>query len=90
MKKMRILWLSLAVLVFILAIGASAAVLTSSFDIDWWVLSGGGAPSSGGNVELNGSLGQSVIGMAESDDYEIDSGYWLRGTYDIFLPLIMR
>ena len=90
MKKMKILGLSLAVLVLVLVIGVSAATLSSTFDIDWWVFSGGGAPSSGGRIELNGSIGQSVIGMSESENYELDHGYWLRGQYTVFLPLVLR
>jgi len=90
MKKTKILGISLAVLILIMVIGASAATLSSTFDIDWWVFSGGGAPSSGDGIELNGSIGQSVIGMSESENYELDHGYWLRGEYKIFLPLILR
>lgn len=90
MKKMKILALSLAVLLLILGIGVSSAVLTATYDIDWWVFSGGGAPSSVGNVTLDGSLGQSIIGNSSSANYELDAGYWLRGVYEVFLPLVLK
>jgi len=90
MKKMKILGLSLLVLLLVLVIGVSSATLGVTYDIDWWVFSGGGEPSSAGNLTLDGSLGQSVIGNSSSADYELDAGYWLRGVYKIFLPLVMR
>jgi hypothetical protein len=90
MKKMKILTLSLAILLLLLVIGTSSAKLGVTYGIDWWVFSGGGAPSSVGNLTLDGSLGQSVIGPSSSVDYSIDAGYWLKGVYEIFIPLVMR
>ena len=44
----------------LLAGGVWAA--TSTPGIDWWVFGSGGAPSSGGTVEMDDTLGQAVIG----------------------------
>lgn len=47
--------------------------------IDWWVIAGGGGPSSdAGNVTLNDTLGQPIIG-ASSDgaDVGLGAGYWV-------------
>lgn len=91
MKKKKIFILCLAAVGIVLIAGAAfAAVNTSSFLVDWWVFSGGGAPSSAGDYAMNGSLGQSVIGSSSSTNFSIDHGYWLKGTYDIYLPLVMR
>jgi len=89
MKKTTILILCLAVLVLIAGV-AFAATDSTSFAIDWWVFSGGGAPSSAGDFEMNGSLGQSVIGSSASTNYSIDHGYWLKGAYKTFMPLLVK
>ena len=89
MKKTTILILCLAVLVLIAGV-TFAATEGTTFTIDWWVFSGGGAPSSAGDFEMNGSLGQSVIGSSASTNYSIDHGYWLKGAYKTFLPLLVK
>ncbi len=91
MKKTKILILCLAAVLVVLIAGiAFAAVTTSSFAVDWWVFSGGGAPSSAGDFEMNGSLGQSIIGSSSSTNYSIDHGYWLKGAYKTFMPLVLK
>jgi hypothetical protein len=92
MKKSKILILCLAAVVVVLVAGIVIAAPTiSSYTVDWWVFSGGGAPSSVGDYRLNGSLGQSVIGESSSTNYGIDHGYWGKGwPYGIFLPMILK
>ena len=91
MNKTKILIFSLVVLLLFLASGmAYAAVQASSYSVNWWVFSGGGAPSSAGSFTMNSSLGQSVIGSSSSTNFSIDHGYWLKGAYKTFLPLIKK
>jgi len=92
MKKTKILFLCLAALLLVLIAGtAFAAVSASSFAVDWWVFSGGGAPSSAGNITMNASLGQSVVGTSSSVNFSIDHGYWMqKGAVKTFLPLITK
>jgi hypothetical protein len=48
--------------------------------VDWWVIAGGGGPSSnGGNVSLNDTLGQPVIGSATGGSVALVDGYWPGG-----------
>ncbi len=44
--------------------------------LDWWVIAGGGAPASGGNVTLSDTLGQPVIGTASGGTIGLTAGYW--------------
>jgi hypothetical protein len=46
--------------------------------VDWWVIAGGGAPSSGGNVTLNDTLGQPFVGAAGGGSVSLRDGYWPR------------
>ncbi len=60
----------------------SASLLIASAQgtpaVDWWVIAGGGGPSSGGgDISLNDTLGQPVIGSAAgSGDVALVDGYW--------------
>lgn len=44
--------------------------------INWHVLSGGGTRGSSTNYQLNGTLGQTAIGPAQSTSYNINQGFW--------------
>jgi hypothetical protein len=91
MNITKILILCLAALLLVLIAGtAFAAVSASDFTVDWWVFSGGGAPSSAGSFAMNGSLGQTVIGTSSSNNFSIDHGYWLKGAYKTFMPLVLK
>jgi len=91
MKKTKILILCLAAVVVLLVAGiAIAAPMGITYTVDWWVFSGGGAPSSDGDYEMNASLGQSIIGRSSSTNYSIDHGYWLKGAYKTFFPLVLK
>ncbi len=81
---------SLIVACAMLLLGARVA-LAQGPAVDWWVISGGGAPSSGTgvtlndtavslnatDVSLNDTVGQPVIGVATgSGDLALSAGYW--------------
>ena len=58
----RQLTAGLAGLLVMLVVVSAVSANGSGPSVDWWVISGGGAPSSGGNVTLNDTLGQPIIG----------------------------
>jgi hypothetical protein len=60
----------------------SAAVAQGTPTINRWVISGGGAPSSGGNVTLNDTFGQPIIGPSSSGNVWLGAGYWGAGAVE--------
>jgi hypothetical protein len=72
----RQLTTGLAALLALLLVVGGVGALGSGPAVDWWVISGGGAPSSGGNVALNDTLGQPVIGPASGGNVTLHAGYW--------------
>jgi hypothetical protein len=60
----------------ILGLGGGAVLAQSGAAIEWWAITGGGAPSSGGNVTLNDSLGQPIVGSSSGDNISLGAGYW--------------
>ena len=61
--------------------------------IDWWVVAGGGGSASGsGEVALQDTVGQPIVGLASQDGTWLEAGYWggLEGGYTIYLPLTLR
>ena len=53
--------------------GASAG---SDPENPWWVIAGGGGSASGGNITLDDTLGEAIIGASAGDGVALDAGYW--------------
>ena len=62
--------------VFLCGLLAASALAADGAAIDWWVLAGGGAPSTGGSVALNDTLGQPIIGPSSGGSVALQAGYW--------------
>ena len=88
--------LALALLAF-LGVAVAWAGSSTHVDLFWQVLSSGGGPAASGSdrVALNGSLGQTAIGVSSSSGGStvLHSGYWRRTTdagWEIFMPIVLR
>ena len=56
---------------------AGSALAQEPVTIDWWILSSGGGVASGeGGVEVNGTLGQPVVGASSADAITLSAGDW--------------
>ncbi len=85
-----LLLLSLAILLTV-----SVAVLAANgFEIQRWVIAGGGGPAQGGDYMLNASVGQAVVGGIANTPYELCAGFWCgmdgideQVSYSVYLPL---
>jgi hypothetical protein len=69
-------------------VGAAAA----SYELDWWTVDGGGGTSTGGNLELTGTIGQPDTGTAAGGSFTVYGGFWgAPGSgYRIYLPAISK
>lgn len=68
---------------------------TFSHNLDWTLLGAGGGQAVSGSINLNASLGQSVIGSSTSDSGSVTlwAGYWIPGSrnmYRLYLPLVFK
>ena len=74
---------------------AGTAFALSIPTVDWWVFGGVGARSIGGDIAINDTIGQSMIGSSTGGDITLEAGYWFSGIgtspeTHIFLPLVIR
>ena len=91
-KKLLILIAMAAWLVVFAGAGIQAVY---QHNIDWSVISGGGQQIESSNYTLNGTMGQSFVGPAQSDDHAVGSGYWygLKSfvqTFESFIPFVVH
>jgi len=94
--KHRLLWFLLALILTLGLIGSKIlsdrAVAQAGYELNWWVFSGGSGPQSGGDVQLNATLGQPLIGGSQGGTIALSAGYWYPrgGSFQLFLPLLQN
>lgn len=83
-----ILWVLLLALAALMA-GSRPAAAAPLQTIDWFVMSGSGYSAAAGIYTLDGTIGQSYVGIASSD---LCFGFWcgFGQLLNLYLPLIMR
>ncbi len=93
-------WLTLGAALLLGAAGVSSGLAQSAGAalVNWWVIAGGGNPSSVGTVTINDTLGQPVIGASVSGAGRValGAGYWPGvsagsvGDHYVYLPVVAR
>ena len=86
--KTKILILALVLVLLVTGV----ALANGSLDLPRWVVSGGGSDSSGGDVTLQATLGQPVVGAVSGGNVTLGQGFWHGGSdgYKIYIPLVQR
>ena len=93
-SKRKFIFLAAVGFLLLVAVGTALALGTAS--VDWWVFGGGGGSSTGGgDISINDTIGQPVIGLSSGDGVSLQAGYWVSGSgsepeYLVYLPLVMR
>lgn len=68
-----------------------AATPTATYDLSWNTIAGGGTSfTPAGNYTLGATIGQAATGSSSGGSYALNAGFWLPGTYDIYLPLVLK
>jgi hypothetical protein len=55
---------------------AAPLAAAPSYDLSWWTVDGGGGSSAGGDLALQGTLGQPDAGPSNSGLYALQGGFW--------------
>jgi hypothetical protein len=91
MNKRTLLIGVAGLLVVLLLAGVALAQTSTSFDLSWYVLAGGGGRSDSTHYAMNSTLGQAAVGFSDNTSYGMQSGYWQNWPgYRIYLPLILK
>jgi hypothetical protein len=65
----------LIIVTFLIVFTSSAFAQT--YQIDWYVIGSGGGHSQSGSYQLDGTIGQPIVGQSSSPNYRIQSGFWV-------------
>lgn len=72
----RRLLITLLLTVILLAAASVAYARLAGYSLPWWTVDSGGGASSGGNYNLNGTIGQPDAGTLSSGMYQLEGGFW--------------
>jgi hypothetical protein len=87
----RILALSILVVLLLTSTVLSASTAPSAYEVQRYVIAGGGGHSEGDGLTLDGTVGQAVVGTTSQVPYDLCSGFWCgMGKYTFYLPLVLR
>jgi hypothetical protein len=91
MNKQSLLIGATGLLVAFLIAGVALAQTSTTFDLSWHVLAGGGGRADSTHYAVNGTIGQAAVGFSDSTSYGLQSGYWQNWPdYHIYLPLNLK
>jgi hypothetical protein len=83
----------LALAVFLLVAGSALAMVSTNYQLDWYVLltNGGGGPANSASYHANFTVGQTAVGASTSTNYRGCLGFWCARFFrEVYLPTIMR
>lgn len=63
-------------LILLILLIASVAI-AQTYQIDWYVIGSGGGHAESGTYQVDGTIGQPIVGQASSDNYTVDAGFWI-------------
>ena len=98
-NMIRRMLLLLLLLLLVLLAGSSSpsgqVTAQGETQINWWIFAGGGGSSECGDVQINTTLGQAVVGTAQEGDTTLTSGFWTQILEAVeaflnFLPVIFH
>jgi uncharacterized membrane protein len=92
-NKRTILIVLVSLLVVPLVVGIVGAQTSTSFDLSWYVLGGGGKRTDSAAYAMNGTLGQGIVGVSDDTGFQVQSGYWYGASLPgcrVYLPLVLR
>ena len=93
MTKRIFLVVLVSSLVVLLAVSIAWAQSSTSFDLSWYVLAGGGSKADSAAYAMNGTLGQGIVALSDSASFQMQSGYWYGvwlPKHRAYLPLVVR
>ena len=85
-------WIAIiGVFVALLIVNIAGAQSSANYSLSWYVLAGGGERTASTHYAMNGTVGQSAVGLSDDTLYGISSGYWQNWSdHVVFLPLILK
>jgi hypothetical protein len=54
----------------------SSMANAQEYSIDWYVIASGGGQTESESYQVDGTIGQAIVGASSSDNYTVEGGFW--------------
>lgn len=61
----------------ILVVLLTSVAIAQDYSIDRYVIASGGGHSESSNYQIDGTIGQSIVGVSSSENYIVKAGFWV-------------
>lgn len=81
----------IALVLLLSAVGVIAAQTTPGPAIDWFTVAAGGGRAAGGNITLDGVVGQPIAGPSSGGNVSLEAGYlYAHDLTNLYLPMVRK
>jgi hypothetical protein len=73
----------------VLILTLAPLALPQEYSVDWYVIASGGGYSESAGYQVDGTIGQPIIGQSSSDIYIVQTGFWVglpSGADCVYIP----
>ena len=67
------------IMIFFAVLSLTMIATAQNYQIDWYVIASGGGHAESANYQADGTVGQAIAGTMSSDNYIVESGFWVGG-----------
>ena len=64
-------------LIILILLFSVSVVTAQNYQIDWYVIASGGGHSESATYQIDGTIGQPIVGVSSSPNYSVDAGFWV-------------
>jgi len=63
--------------ILIMVLSITSVAVTQNYQIDWYVIASGGGHTESSSYQIDGTIGQPIVGSSSSAVYQIEAGFWV-------------
>ncbi|MCP4582294.1 MAG: hypothetical protein GY839_11830 [candidate division Zixibacteria bacterium] len=68
--------MNISKIITLLVLMLPVALFAQTYQVDWYVIASGGGHTESGSYQVDGTIGQPVVGETSSPSYTVEAGYW--------------
>ncbi|MCK4858585.1 MAG: hypothetical protein KAT58_11495, partial [candidate division Zixibacteria bacterium] len=63
--------------ILIITLLITSVAVAQNYQVDWYVIASGGGHSESATYQIDGTIGQPIVGLSSSENYILEAGFWV-------------